>query len=114
MPHILIEYTAGLASDAQLESLLDALHATLASSALFEPDHIRLRAGALHHYRCAGAKLPFIHVQCRIHRGRTSEQKRRLSSTVLATLQQQQWPVRTITVEVVEMERESYSKFTQE
>jgi 5-carboxymethyl-2-hydroxymuconate isomerase len=114
MPHILIEYTAGLASDVHIESILDELHTAISSTGLFETSHIRIRANPLRHYRCGGDKRHFVHVQLRIHTGRSAEQKCTLSNTVLATLQQQQWPVEDITVEVVEMARESYAKFTRE
>lgn len=114
MPHILIEYTAGLASDLLIESLLDELHAAISSTGLFEASHIRIRATPLRHYRCGGDKRHFVHAQLRIHTGRSAAQKSTLSNTILTTLQQQQWPVEDITVEVVEMARESYAKFTRE
>jgi 5-carboxymethyl-2-hydroxymuconate isomerase len=68
----------------------------------------------LRRHRCGGGKGHFIHAQLRIHTGRSVEQKRRLSDAVLATLQRQQWPAKDITVEVVEMARESYAKFSSE
>lgn len=112
MPHIIIEYTEGLASDAQIESLLDALHTALVTTELFEESHIRIRAYPSRHHRSGGGKRHFIHAQLRIHTGRNSEQKQRLSSGVLSTLREQQWPAEVVTVEVVEMERESYAKFS--
>ena len=112
MPHALIEYTEGLADDGQIESMLDALHTPIAATELFDEQHIRIRACPLHHYRHGGEKRPFIHAQLRIHKGRTIEQKRTLSSEVLATLCAQQWDAEVVTVEVVEMERESYAKFS--
>lgn len=114
MPHILIEFSAGQAGQAQVETLLDAVHDALAATGLFETGHIRLRAIPLHHYRCAGARTPFIHAQLRIHSGRGSDEKRRASAAVLAALRAQQWPAEVITVEVVEMERESYAKYSRE
>lgn len=112
MPHIIIEYTDGLATNAQIESMLDALHTSIVTTQLFAATHIRIRAQLLRHHRCGGIKRHFIHAQLRIHAGRNSEQKRILSSAVLATLCDQQWPAEVITVEVVEMERESYAKFS--
>jgi 5-carboxymethyl-2-hydroxymuconate isomerase len=114
MPHILIEFTEALASDEQVESLLDAIHTTVAATELFDEEHIRVRAYSLHHYRCGSRKRHFIHAQLRIHAGRSNEQKHRLSNAVLSALHAQQWPAEVITVEVVEMERESYAKFTRD
>lgn len=114
MPHIIIEYTEGLATNRQIESMLDALHTSIATTQLFDATHIRIRAHHLLHHRCGGVKKHFIHAQLRIHAGRNSEQKRMLSSAVLATLREQQWPAEIITVEVVEMERECYAKFSRD
>lgn len=114
MPHILIEYTAELASEQLIETLLDELHTAISATGLFVPARIRIRATPLHHYRCGGDKRHFVHAQLRIHTGRSDTQKCALSNTVLTTLQQQRWPVDDITVEVVEMARESYAKFTRE
>lgn len=114
MPHVIIEFTHGLASETQVESMLDALHTAIAATGLFDTGHIRLRALPLHHYRCGGAKHHFLHTQLRIHTGRTTEQKRQLSSAVLAALRAQGWPAEVITVEIVEMEKASYAKYAQE
>lgn len=92
--------------------MLDALHQTLVASGLFEAGHIKLRAMPLTHYRLGGARQHFLHAQLRIHRGRSEEQKQKLSRRVLETLRGQQWPLQVITVEVVEMDRASYAKFS--
>lgn len=110
MPHILIEYPADMVDGGQVEVLLDAVHRSVAASGLFDASHIRLRALPLNHYRLGGERAPFLHAQLRIHHGRTPEQKQQLSQTVLAALRAQQWPLNVITVEIVEMERGSYSK----
>lgn len=112
MPHVIIEFPYELASDEQAESLLEQLHHTVVASGLFEEGNIRLRTQPFIHYRLGGALEPYIHVQLRIHSGRTSEQKGDLSRRVLDAVRQQGWPVKTITVEVVEMVRDSYAKFS--
>ncbi len=114
MPHLIIEFSAGQASEAQIETMLDAVHQAVLHSGLFDEGHIRLRARRLEHYRLGGRREHFIHAQCRIHSGRDDEQKRQLSEAVLQALVAQQWAARSITVEVVELERASYAKFTPE
>lgn len=111
MPHLIIEYATPLAEAEQVEQMLEAVHTTAVASGLFEESHIRLRAVPLAFYRSGGQEEPFIHAQLRIHSGRSAEQKRQLSEAVLTTLQALQWPARTITVEVVEMDRSSYAKY---
>ena len=98
----------------QLETLLDVVHAEVVDTALFDESHIRIRAIPLSHYRAGGKPDPFIHVQCRIHPGRSEAQKRQLSEAVLAAVRGQGLPVKVITVEVVEMDKASYAKYSVE
>ncbi len=112
MPHLIIEFSHGQADDRQIEAMLDAVHQAAAQTALFDVSHIRVRALPVNFYRIAGQRKHFIHVQCRIHCGRDEEQKRLLSGAVLQALKSQRWAAKSITVEVVELERESYSKYT--
>jgi 5-carboxymethyl-2-hydroxymuconate isomerase len=111
MPHFIIEFSQGQADEAQVEALLDAVHRAAAESGLFEASHIRVRAMPLTFYRTAGGHEHFIHAQCRLHTGRDEARRHALSEAVLQALQQQRWPARSITVEVVEMERATYAKY---
>jgi len=114
MPHILIEFSRELADEGQIEEMLDTLHRAVAASGLFASSHIKLRAQPLKYYRLGGERKPFIHAQLRIHVGRTAQQRRELSDGVLAALRSLGWPAQVITVEVVEMARDSYAKFSRE
>ena len=110
MPHIIVEFSAGQTNDDPVESMLDALHRSVAETGLFDEGHIRVRAIPVSFYRTAGKREHFIHAQCRIHDGRDVTQKRSLSEAVLATLKEQGWAATVITVEVVELDRASYAK----
>jgi len=114
MPHLRIEYPQDRIAPDQLEALVDAVHAGAVAAGLFDESHIRVRTLPFTHYRLGGKPAPFIHVQCRIHSGRTEEKKRQLSESVLAAVRGQSLPVKNITVEVVEMDRESYAKWVSE
>jgi 5-carboxymethyl-2-hydroxymuconate isomerase len=111
MPHLIIEYPAGLADAGQGEAMLTAVYGAAAGTGLFDERHIRVRGWPLTHYMVGGEHRPFIHVQCRIHAGRTATQRRMLSDAVLAALRAQPLAVSVITVEVVEMDRDSYAKY---
>lgn len=113
MPHLLIEYPQDRIDVEQLEALLDAVHAGAVATGLFDESHIRLRTIPFTHYRLAGKQQAFIHVQCRIHSGRSDEQKRQLSEAVLAAIRAQNLPLNSLTVEVVEMVRVSYAKWSE-
>ena len=112
MPHLIIEFSQQQAEPEQVETMLDAVHTAAVTTALFEESHIRVRATPLDYYRTGGHYAHFIHAQCRIHAGRNAAQKRQLSEAVLQALKGQDWPARSITVEVVELDRDSYSKYT--
>ena len=112
MPHLIIEFARDLADDTQVSALLEAVHQAAAASGLFQLSHIRSRAIPLSFYRAGEDNAGFIHAQLRIHAGRDAAQKQALSSAVLAAIRGQGWPVRSITVEVVEMDRASYSKYS--
>ena len=112
MPHLIIEFSRGQAAAPQVEALLDAAHRAAVASGLFEEGHIRVRASELEYFRVGGRADHFIHLQCRIHSGRDAGQRAQLSRALLAALQGQQWPAASITVEVVEMERATYAKYT--
>ncbi len=110
MPHIIIEYPAAQASSLQVEAMLVAVHRAVVGTGLFDEGHIRVRGWPLLHYLVGGERRGFVHAQCRIHTGRSPEQRRMLSEAVLAALGAQQWVVEVITVEVVELAGESYAK----
>ncbi len=92
--------------------MLDAVHAAAAATGLFDESHIRVRAIPVTYYRIAGRYAHFIHAQCRIHPGRDDAQKRVLSTALLKAMKAQQWPATSVTVEVVEMDRATYAKYT--
>ena len=110
MPHFIIEYSAQQVEPEQVEQMLDAVERAAIDSGLFEPGHIRIRALPYTHYRNGGGYGHFIHAQLRIHAGRDEAQKHRLSGAVLHALKEQAWPAHTITVEVIDMDRNSYAK----
>ena len=110
MPHLIIEYAQDLATRQQLNVMLDVVHEAAVETGLFDESHIRVRAIPVEHYRVAGKRDPFIHVQCRIHSGRTAEQKRLLSEVVLRAIGALDLAAKTLSVEVVDMDRSTYAR----
>jgi 5-carboxymethyl-2-hydroxymuconate isomerase len=110
MPHIIVEYARGACPELQLPSMLDAVHQAVADSGLFATDNIKTRLLNVDAYRLAVQYQYFIAVQCRIHPGRSSEQKQALSQSILKAIQLYVYANTVITVEVIEMDRNSYAK----
>lgn len=108
MPHCIIEHSASL--DAKL--LLPLVFSSVKNSQLFEPDgsDIKVRAMAYQHYLVGQSQADFIHVVLRILSGRTTEQKQHLSALVQEALAELKLAPCSITVEVVDIDRDSYAK----
>lgn len=111
MPHMIIEFAHELATDERIGSMMDAVYQAALSTGLFQDSHIKIRMIPVQYYRTGKNRDTFIHAQLRIHSGRKPEQKKMLSEVVLASMRDQHWPVKRFTVEVVDMDRESYSRY---
>ena len=108
MPHIIIEYPAQRVNHSKVDAILQAIHHAIAESGLFKADQIRTRAYAFKNFTNAGGSEPFIHIHARIKSGRDVANKKQLSNVILEGLSALNIPVSVITVEIIDMERESY------
>ena len=81
-------------------------------SQLFLPNgaDIKVRAIAYQNFKLGDGKTSFVHVVVKILAGRTDEQKQRLSQEIIKKLSGLGHQDISITVEVVDMERQSYQK----
>lgn len=112
MPHIIVEYAEAAMRDQDISQVLTAIHQRVAGSGLFELSHVRTRAYPFTEFTNGDGKQPYLHVQARIKSGRGPEDKQRLSSSILAGIADFNLPVAVATVEIIDMDRESYSKHT--
>lgn len=110
MPHLIIEYAETAVTDIQVDTMMEAVHEAAVSTGLFDEANIKTRAIPLRYYHLGRNGGGFIYVQCRIHTGRSDEQKRKLSESLLAALCDMPLSVKETTVEVVEMDSSSYTK----
>lgn len=110
MPHCIVEYATELVDVVPIDKLLEAVHQGAVQSGLFREEDIKTRAIAYEAYSVGGAKAHFVHTTLRILSGRDATQKKQLASAVLSHLQRCGLSSVSITVEVCEMVRESFSK----
>ena len=110
MPHCIIEYAKPLEDRLDPTKLVQTVYEGAYSSGLFEGPDIKTRAIAYGEYLTGTDKAAFIHVTVKILKGRTDEQKQRLSSTVIKSLISLQLSDISITVDIVDMESKSYAK----
>ena len=109
MPHCIIEHSPNISPDGLMHAVFNgALH-----SQLFLPDgaDIKVRAIAYQNFKLGDSKTSFVHVVVKILAGRTDEQKQRLSQEIIKKLSGLGHQDISITVEVVDMERQSYQKY---
>lgn len=113
MPHMLIEYTKDLEKSVAPATLIASVYQGACNSELFNNDFIKTRSAAYEHYQSGSTQNNFLHVTAKILSGRTDEQRKTLSASILAELElilNQLSPI-TITVEVVDIHKESHSQY---
>jgi len=110
LPHIILEYADDAATEGEIVRLLHDVHDALKKTDIFHEQNIKIRAVPVTQYLVGGKKEQFVHVQLRIKPGRTQRIKKKLSQEVLSVVSAGIQVIGVITVEVVDMDAESYAK----
>jgi len=113
LPHIILEYPESCLSESHVNEALRSIHSCAAASDLFEKSHIRTRAYSFKQYTHGDNDKAYIHIQARIKSGRNTNEKKRLSESIQQGLIDLGLPVAVTTVEVIDMDRESYRKYSE-
>lgn len=115
MPHMIVEYTANI-NGFDAAGILRPLNQTLVGSGEFNESDIKSRAIKLDDFLIGlrAEAHAFVHVKLHILSGRSAEQKQALSSRLLqaltASFPAQAGLTTQLCVEILEIERASYSK----
>lgn len=108
MPHCVIEHAKDVSPEPVLKAVFDG---ALASNLFAEGGKdIKVRAIPVEHFVTGGEEKCFVHVALKILSGRTLGQKQALSNEVLNHLKALSLSDISLTVEVVDIDRESYAK----
>ncbi len=108
MPHCIVEHSPCVdPTELNQKVFLGALESGLFAS---DGSDIKVRSIVYENYQTGAVKEDFIHVTLRILSGRNEEDKQRLSKNVLFQLEALPLSNSSLTVEVVDMHKESYSK----
>ena len=110
MPHCIIEYSKDLNETVNIEELVNTVFNGAVNSELFSSSHIKTRALTYNHYLVGETKTNFIHITVKLLTGRNSDQRKLLSDSIISELKKMTLPPISISVEVVDMEKESYVK----
>ncbi|MGB0894799.1 MAG: 5-carboxymethyl-2-hydroxymuconate Delta-isomerase [Parashewanella sp.] len=106
MPHCIIEHSDEFNPTPLIEAVLKAALA----SRLFQSKDIKLRAQGFRDYQIGFKRSAFIHVTLKILSGRNDEQKLQLSRLVIEQLASLGYEQVTLTAEVIDIDKNSYSK----
>lgn len=108
MPHCIIEHSIEI--DGNI--LIPLVHSGAIESGLFEPEgsDIKVRAIAYSNYQTGSVDINFIHVTLKILSGRDLKQKSKLTHLVLQKLETLSMTNCSISVDVEDIERDSYAK----
>lgn len=110
MPHIIIEHSTTSIEPCNYKALLNSVFSMQEAIQVFNNDNIKARLQSVKHFKLASNYKGFVHIQCRIHKGRDIEQKEQLSNAVLQAVKPFVNPQTVTTVELIDMESESYAK----
>ena len=116
MPHCIIEYSAELVEDINIEKLMSLVFEGADKSTLFSTTDIKVRAIAFKDYYSDvknegnSTQKRFVHVCCKILSGRDLDQRQHLAKLILNELTSLNMTSVSMSVEIVDMERESYNK----
>lgn len=110
MPHCIIEVAQEIQNKINENELINAVLEGTVESVLFDKEDIKIRLLPFNQHVCGDNKIDFIHVTVKILSGRTTEQKKALSELVLSALTKLKITQVSLTVEVMEIERATYSK----
>lgn len=108
MPHCIIEHSSSI----QAEKLISLAYEGMLVSQLFKPDgqDIKVRTQSFDSFRVGTGDADFIHVTIKLLSGREMDQKQALSESVLVKLLSLALNNCSTTVEIVDIERDSYAK----
>jgi 5-carboxymethyl-2-hydroxymuconate isomerase len=114
MPHAIIEHSDLSELGMTTAVLLDSVYEGMLASTLFSTSDVKVRISPIGECRNGPDNFTFIHVTVRILSGRSREQRQNLSQGILDQLAGLGSSAGSISVEVCEMERESYSKLVRQ
>ncbi|HAS62827.1 MAG TPA: 5-carboxymethyl-2-hydroxymuconate isomerase [Vibrio sp.] len=112
MPHLIMEYSNSVDERVNTQRLLEDLHHAAIQSGLFDAPSLKSRSLRYHDWLVGeeADSVDFIHVTFELLGGRSAEQKRELSRQLMVVLQQQANHVRSLTINVRDMDRECCQK----
>ena len=112
MPHCVLDCSRTIEKHAKIADIIQRVHDAAEGTGLFHKGTIKVRVHVYDHYAVGGATDDFVHTIAYIMAGRTEEQRADLSKQILMALKALLPRVRTLTVDIREINRATYSDRT--
>jgi 5-carboxymethyl-2-hydroxymuconate isomerase len=104
MPHIIIEYTAGLDQDHDFQALCEDIYQALAAHpAVPDPTTLKIRALPCPYWRNGREGQSFVHADLKLLAGRDAKTKAELADLMLAAMAARLKTVGCLSVDVIEL-----------
>ncbi|PCI34291.1 MAG: 5-carboxymethyl-2-hydroxymuconate isomerase [Alphaproteobacteria bacterium] len=110
MPHFVIDYSAELEHRVNPRELISQTFRAAVQCELFNEPAVKVRARSFAYHQSGGGHKDFVNVTIHLLAGRTAEQKKDLTHRVLDQLQALDIRDVSLTVQIYDMETESYAK----
>ncbi|WP_087023453.1 5-carboxymethyl-2-hydroxymuconate Delta-isomerase [Thaumasiovibrio subtropicus] len=115
MPNLIMEYSEPVAEQVNIPALLDDLHQVSLNSGVFAGDDVKSRAYACQHWQIGHTEdsQDFIHITFTLLSGRDEATKKELGAQLMSVLRDRASSVHSLTIEMRDMERETFTKVLQ-
>jgi len=110
MPHCIIEYTRNLEPALDIQQLVNVAFESIEKTDIFNRSAIKTRAIPLDYFKSGLDRDDYIHITVKILPGRTTEQKKILTQSVIDGISAIVGRTKSLSVEVVDLDGDSYNK----
>ena len=110
MPHVVLEFSAGLEQSHDFQAICEELYRVLAAHEEFDAPTLKIRAMPIPYSFIGTEPQTFIHASLLLMQGRDERTRAELNAIILDVLAAAAPKVGSITVRDVEMNRATYAK----
>ena len=112
MPNLVLEYSNSVDERVNIQGLLEDLPQDTLNWGLFDVPSVKSRSLRCHNWLVGDEEdnVDFVHISFELLSGRTEEQKRELSRLLMQTLQEQASHIRSLTVNIRDMDKSCIQK----
>lgn len=108
MPHFVLDCSENIIKQKSPQEIIQKVYNTADSTGLFAEGDIKVRINPFQHFTVGNKEDDFIHIFANIMEGRTTEQKKQLSRSIIIQLKQMFPKVPIISINIRDFEADTY------